>query len=165
MCLHRNTFCALLCLRLIGRLDSIDQEAVCGYVVRCQNSDGGFGIAPGTESHAGMMFACLLGSVSLVTFDCIHTHTYRTDILLCWSACTVWHAGSSEYRTSWYCIVLYCIVLYCIALYCIVLYLRHCISFKHCCDRHVVHWLAQRQCRDGGMNGRVGKVCILSKTP
>jgi hypothetical protein len=118
--LHRNTFCALLCLRLIGQLDSIDQEAVCGYVVRCQNSDGGFGIAPGTESHAGMMLVCLLVSVSSVTFDCTRTHTYRTDILLCWSTCAVWHAGSSEYRTSWYSIALYFIVLYCIVLYCIV---------------------------------------------
>ena len=68
----RFSYCALLTLAIIGRLsspssasaggtgggvhsDDIDVAAACDWVIACQNFDGGFGCAAGTESHAGQV--------------------------------------------------------------------------------------------------------------
>ena len=70
----RFSYCALNCLALLGKLDCIDMkkavefgtdicasssgllQLMCCFhitVARCQNYDGGFGVVPGAESHAG----------------------------------------------------------------------------------------------------------------
>lgn len=40
-------------LSLLGKLDYIDVDKAVEYVLRCKNYDGGFGMLPGAESHAG----------------------------------------------------------------------------------------------------------------
>ncbi|CAK1368060.1 unnamed protein product [Cercospora beticola] len=37
----------------------INLEAAIQYVKACQNFDGGFGVAPGAESHSGQVFTCI----------------------------------------------------------------------------------------------------------
>lgn len=51
----RFSFCAVACLSLIGKLDSIDVEDATKFVLSCMNFDGGFGSRPGSESHSGQV--------------------------------------------------------------------------------------------------------------
>lgn len=37
----------------MGQLSKINVESAVNYIVSCKNLDGGFGVAPGGESHAG----------------------------------------------------------------------------------------------------------------
>ncbi len=37
----------------------VDVELAVEYIVSCANFDGGYGVAPGAESHSGQIFACL----------------------------------------------------------------------------------------------------------
>lgn len=60
----RFAYCAALCLRLLGRMHLIDTRRLVAYVMRCENFDGGFGVVPGAESHAGQIF-CALGTLAL----------------------------------------------------------------------------------------------------
>ncbi|KAI0980348.1 hypothetical protein GJ496_005157 [Pomphorhynchus laevis] len=63
----RFSFCAIACLKLLqlNSDDFINLEKAVDFVKRCQNFDGGFGLKPGSESHAGNIFCCL-GFLSLV---------------------------------------------------------------------------------------------------
>lgn len=49
----RFIYCAFNILSLLGKLDYIDVEKAVQFVLRCKNYDGGFGMLPGAESHAG----------------------------------------------------------------------------------------------------------------
>lgn len=68
----RFLFSALYTLSLLGYLphqrpDSpplIDLPAATAYIKSCQNFDGGFGVAPGAESHSGQVFTCC-GALSI----------------------------------------------------------------------------------------------------
>ncbi|KAF6005200.1 hypothetical protein F1559_002346 [Cyanidiococcus yangmingshanensis] len=77
----RFCFCAALTLALVGyplRCDddclsigvNTDQrqmvriQALVDYVMQCENDDGGFGVIPGAESHAGQVFCCV-GTLAL----------------------------------------------------------------------------------------------------
>lgn len=42
----------------------LDLRAALSYVKACQNHDGGFGLAPGAESHSGQVYVCL-GALSI----------------------------------------------------------------------------------------------------
>ncbi|KAF8430121.1 type-2 protein geranylgeranyltransferase subunit beta [Tirmania nivea] len=55
----RFTYGAFNCLSLLGKLDYIDVEKAVQYVLLCKNYDGGFGMLPGAESHAGQIFTCV----------------------------------------------------------------------------------------------------------
>lgn len=44
---------------MLKRLDKINLEKACNFVASCKNFDGGFGCAPGGESHAGQTFCCV----------------------------------------------------------------------------------------------------------
>jgi len=46
-------------LSLLGKLEYIDADKAVEYVLRCRNYDGGFGMLPGAESHAGQIFTCV----------------------------------------------------------------------------------------------------------
>jgi len=37
----------------------VDLDAAAGFVLSCQNFDGGFGARPGDETHAGQVFVCV----------------------------------------------------------------------------------------------------------
>ncbi|EFC36107.1 predicted protein, partial [Naegleria gruberi] len=74
----RFSYCALNCLALLGLLETcsnyrgdkinnkkyINVEKTVDYVLSCQNFDGGFGVCPGAESHAGQIFTCV-GALSI----------------------------------------------------------------------------------------------------
>jgi geranylgeranyl transferase type-2 subunit beta len=49
----RFSYCAVAALSLLGRLDDIDRAGCAEFMHRCHNFDGGYGLAPGCESHAG----------------------------------------------------------------------------------------------------------------
>lgn len=63
----RFSFCAVATLMLIGKNpeEVIRLEDAIDFIWRCQAFDGGFGLKPGSESHAGNIFCCL-GFLSLV---------------------------------------------------------------------------------------------------
>ena len=60
----RFSYCALLTLAILGRLDAVDVKAATDFVSSCQNFDGGYGCVPGAESHAGQIFCCV-GALSI----------------------------------------------------------------------------------------------------
>jgi geranylgeranyl transferase type-2 subunit beta len=49
------------CLSLLKRLDDkrLDLQKTIDYIVRCRNFDGGFGNAPGGESHSAQVYVCV----------------------------------------------------------------------------------------------------------
>ncbi|RPA87333.1 type-2 protein geranylgeranyltransferase subunit beta [Ascobolus immersus RN42] len=55
----RFIYSAFNCLSLLGRLSLIDVPLSVSYILSCQNYDGGFGLCPGAESHAGQIFTCI----------------------------------------------------------------------------------------------------------
>ena len=55
----RFLYGALNALSLLGRLDAVDLDAAVRHVRACENVDGGYGVSPGAESHAGQTFTCL----------------------------------------------------------------------------------------------------------
>jgi geranylgeranyl transferase type-2 subunit beta len=60
----RFSYSALNCLALLGKLDLVDMDSAVAFVKRCQNWDGGFGVTPSAESHAGQIFCCI-GALSI----------------------------------------------------------------------------------------------------
>lgn len=63
----RFLYAALNALSLLNMLPKqrpdepalVDVAAAASYIKSCQNSDGGFGVAPGAESHSGQVFTCV----------------------------------------------------------------------------------------------------------
>ena len=55
----RFSFCAIAALRLLNRLESVDVAKATDFVLSCKNFDGGFGVRPGSETHAGQIYCCL----------------------------------------------------------------------------------------------------------
>ena len=50
--------CAFAGLSLLKLLNLIDVDKAVDYLISCANFDGGYGVAPGAESHSGQIFAC-----------------------------------------------------------------------------------------------------------
>ncbi|KAE8152578.1 terpenoid cyclases/protein prenyltransferase alpha-alpha toroid [Aspergillus avenaceus] len=70
----RFLYGAFNALSLLGLLDMVDVTKAVDYVQQCENLDGGYGIRPGAESHAGQVFTCLgalaiAGRLDLVNKD------------------------------------------------------------------------------------------------
>ena len=61
----RFLFGALLSLSLLSQLHLIDVIKAVEYVQACANFDGGFGVSPGAESHAGQIYTCV-GALAIV---------------------------------------------------------------------------------------------------
>lgn len=55
----RFLYCAVASLSLLGRLQDINSNACAEYLAKCKNFDGGFGVSPGCESHAGQSKKCV----------------------------------------------------------------------------------------------------------
>lgn len=55
----RFLFGALNALSLLRLLTYIDVTKAVSYVHACANFDGGYGVSPGAESHAGQIFVCV----------------------------------------------------------------------------------------------------------
>lgn len=60
----RFLYGALNALSLLGLMDLVDVPKAVAYVQSCENFDGGYGICPGAESHAGQVFTCV-GALSI----------------------------------------------------------------------------------------------------
>ena len=60
----RFLYGALNALSLLGLMNYVDVSAAVTYVQACANPDGGYGVAPGSETHAGQIFTCL-GALSI----------------------------------------------------------------------------------------------------
>ncbi|KAL9597404.1 MAG: hypothetical protein Q9219_005157 [cf. Caloplaca sp. 3 TL-2023] len=60
----RFLFGALNALSLLRLLPLIDISQAVSYVQACANFDGGYGVSPGAESHAGQVFVCV-GALSI----------------------------------------------------------------------------------------------------
>ncbi|PGH11468.1 hypothetical protein AJ79_04843 [Helicocarpus griseus UAMH5409] len=70
----RFLYGALNALSLLGLLSLVDVPKAVAYVQSCANFDGGFGVRPGAESHAGQIFTCvgalaIAGRLDLVDTD------------------------------------------------------------------------------------------------
>ena len=48
----RFLYCAVSSLAHLGALDKLDRGLTINYIMSCHNSDGGFGVDEGAESHA-----------------------------------------------------------------------------------------------------------------
>ena len=55
----RFLFGAFNALSLLHLLHYIDVDKAVDYIQRCSNLDGGYGVAPGAESHAGQIYTCV----------------------------------------------------------------------------------------------------------
>ncbi|KAK9450375.1 terpenoid cyclases/protein prenyltransferase alpha-alpha toroid [Limtongia smithiae] len=59
----RFVYISMQALVLLGRFrderHKFDIDAAVAYIALCRNYDGGFGMVPGAESHAGQIFTCL----------------------------------------------------------------------------------------------------------
>ncbi|KAK3904632.1 terpenoid cyclases/protein prenyltransferase alpha-alpha toroid [Staphylotrichum tortipilum] len=55
----RFLYGALNALSLLGLLDLVDVDKAVSHVAACANFDGGYGVSPGAESHAGQIFTCV----------------------------------------------------------------------------------------------------------
>ncbi|KAL2809619.1 terpenoid cyclases/protein prenyltransferase alpha-alpha toroid [Aspergillus granulosus] len=55
----RFLYGALNALSLLKLLDLVDVPKAVSYVQQCENLDGGYGVFPGAESHAGQVFTCV----------------------------------------------------------------------------------------------------------
>lgn len=55
----RFLYGAFNALSLLNLLSLVDVPKAVGYVQSCANFDGGYGVCPGAESHAGQIFTCV----------------------------------------------------------------------------------------------------------
>lgn len=55
----RFLYGAFNALSLLGLLHLVDVDRAVAHVVACGNFDGGYGVSPGAESHAGQTFTCV----------------------------------------------------------------------------------------------------------
>ncbi|KAK8441822.1 Rab geranylgeranyltransferase [Candidozyma auris] len=55
----RFVFAAVYILKMLGRLTHEVAEGATEFIMRCQNFDGGFGLLPGSESHAAQVYTSL----------------------------------------------------------------------------------------------------------
>lgn len=76
----RFSYCAVATLALLGQLDAIDRDRSLDYILKCRNFDGGFGVQPGCESHAGQIFCCVAALHILGRLD----KTNDSGEWLCW---------------------------------------------------------------------------------
>jgi geranylgeranyl transferase type-2 subunit beta len=70
----RFLYGAFNALSLLNSLDLIDTDKAVAHIRSCANFDGGFGVTPGAESHAGQIFTCvaalaIVGKLDLVDRD------------------------------------------------------------------------------------------------
>ncbi|KAK4240773.1 terpenoid cyclases/protein prenyltransferase alpha-alpha toroid [Achaetomium macrosporum] len=55
----RFLYGAFNALSLLGLLHLVDVEKAINHIAACANFDGGYGVSPGAESHAGQIFTCV----------------------------------------------------------------------------------------------------------
>ncbi|KAL5501171.1 BET2 [Sanghuangporus vaninii] len=77
----RFLYCSISALSLLGQLSTLDRDGKDGrtraveHIMQCKNFDGGFGISPGAESHAGQVFVCVGALAILDRLDLVDVET------------------------------------------------------------------------------------------
>lgn len=61
----RFVYSAIQTLSILGKLDTINTAKCAEWTMACANFDGGFGLAPGAESHSAQIFTCV-GTLSIL---------------------------------------------------------------------------------------------------
>lgn len=61
----RFLYGAFNALSLLGLLDLVDVPKAVAHIQACANFDGGYGMSPGAETHAGQIFTCV-GALAIV---------------------------------------------------------------------------------------------------
>jgi geranylgeranyl transferase type-2 subunit beta len=79
----RFSYCAVVALALLGRLDACNQNAAAAFILSCRNFDGGFGCVPGAETHGGQIWTSL---AALSVLNRLDTVADEFDILGTWLA-------------------------------------------------------------------------------
>lgn len=60
-------YAAIAIFHVFGDLDSVDKLKVKGYIDSCYNYDGGYGLRPHCESHAGAVY-CAVAALKMMEF-------------------------------------------------------------------------------------------------
>ncbi|KAJ9623738.1 Rab geranylgeranyltransferase [Knufia peltigerae] len=55
----RFLFTAFLGLSILNMMHLVDMDRAVSHIQACANFDGGFGVSPGAESHAGQIYTCV----------------------------------------------------------------------------------------------------------
>ncbi|KII60905.1 Geranylgeranyl transferase type-1 subunit beta [Thelohanellus kitauei] len=76
---NRFVYSASVICHLLEGWDYINMKAMAQFIKSCSNYDGGFGIRPGLESHAGSTF-CAISSLKLMEHD--NPEFYKTQDLV-----------------------------------------------------------------------------------
>lgn len=77
----RFVYIAFQTLALLDRLRELDVDLAVSYIDACKNYDGGYGMSPGAESHAGQIFVCVAALAIADRLDLVDRD------LLCWWLC------------------------------------------------------------------------------
>ncbi|KAK4056592.1 Rab geranylgeranyltransferase [Microbotryomycetes sp. JL221] len=75
----RFVCCAVCALSLMGQLDKLDKTLTVGFLERCKNFDGGFGMVPDAESHAAYVWTSVQALAILDRLDIVDS-----DLLAWW---------------------------------------------------------------------------------
>lgn len=67
----RFLYGAFNALSLLNLLALVDVEKAAAHIQSCANFDGGFGVTPGAESHAGQIFTCVAALTIVGKLDLI----------------------------------------------------------------------------------------------
>ncbi|THH06571.1 hypothetical protein EW145_g3993 [Phellinidium pouzarii] len=75
----RFLYCSVSALSLLKRLPALDRDngraRAIDHLIKCRNFDGGFGVSPGAESHAGQIFVCVAALTILDRLDVVDADT------------------------------------------------------------------------------------------
>lgn len=71
----RFSYVCLMALALLGQLTSEVVDPGVEFIMRCQNFDGGFGLVPGSESHAAQVLVCVAALAVVDRLDLVENDT------------------------------------------------------------------------------------------
>lgn len=60
----RFIHCAFIAMSILDLMSLVDVDRAVSHIEKCANFDGGYGTAPGAESHSGQVFTCV-GALSI----------------------------------------------------------------------------------------------------
>ena len=142
------SYCALLCLSILGKMESLDVEGAVQFIVRCKNFDGGFGCTPGErdDDRPGRLDVPLAKRAPTL---CVESHACQTSTPALVPALlpTLSPAGNESHAGQ----VFTCIGALSLA------------GALHLVDQDLFcWWLCERQTKSGGLNGRPEKLQDVS---
>ncbi|KAL3990338.1 Geranylgeranyl transferase type-2 subunit beta [Acanthocheilonema viteae] len=141
-----HTLSAVQIMIMLRKLDEIDTDAVARYVTSLQNEDGSFGGDEWNEIDTRFSF-CALATLHLIgkLENSINIEKAIDFILLCYNFDGGFgrRPGSESHAGQVYCCLGSLAILDCLEMIDV---------------QRTARWLAERQCRSGGLNGRPEKL-------